>query len=648
MSSLPKISIQTESSDCGFAALATFLGAYSRGNPVNSIDLRNLYGEGPNGISLSGFVRLLDKLGIKYDIAEYSYGAISSNTGLYFAMELDGRSGHITLLASLNNRSVWRADLLTGRWSKISESYSATKYLVIVHNPTTALSRIVTSTSKDAITALPQQLSLRSAFSAITIFSLPGLLPWAAPFLALALGSRLAASSSFNAALPLISIFLVAFARLLTGWVGAISFAKFRMKLEHMVLSSLWQKPLNFFTQRSLWDVGTYILDASQVANLLTNTIKFEVGYTFALAVSILITLAYFPLTVSAVIIGFVVLVVFGSNLLYLFLEKMREEERLVSGMYSMHYMAGIINPIGAFYSKRNPAEAPAFISLSKRAASAKAKADTYENLIQSVRSSFVVGTAFGLAFLLSERLAANTNWAGHPQMLYPFIMSLSIVATMFSDARYQHSRETLAMERLRKLLTSGSREPIRQPGPRTQDEKAYRIAVAGKNGSGKSTFLKALSGLTLKDQTFAGAGLLAHPLIKELLGTLQKERDILYLNSTFIPLGATAHEALASADENFRSEKSFPKSFSKLSLDSVPHFFDRQVYSGFSSLSTGEAQRLAVLFSLVARPKVLILDETLSAIPQAERKDLLNYLNEELKGTTLIYVDHHNDIDSS
>jgi len=203
-------------------------------------------------------------------------------------------------------------------------------------------------------------------------------------------------------------------------------------------------------------------------------------------------------------------------------------------------------------------------------------------------------------------------------------------------------------MERLRKLLTSGSREPIRQPGPRTQDEKAYRIAVAGKNGSGKSTFLKALSGLTLKDQTFAGAGLLAHPLIKELLGTLQKERDILYLNSTFIPLGATAHEALASADENFRSEKSFPKSFSKLSLDSVPHFFDRQVYSGFSSLSTGEAQRLAVLFSLVARPKVLILDETLSAIPQAERKDLLNYLNEELKGTTLIYVDHHNDIDSS
>jgi len=373
MSSLPKISIQTESSDCGFAALATFLGAYSRGNPVNSIDLRNLYGEGPNGISLSGFVRLLDKLGIKYDIAEYSYGAISSNTGLYFAMELDGRSGHITLLASLNNRSVWRADLLTGRWSKISESYSATKYLVIVHNPTTALSRIVTSTSKDAITALPQQLSLRSAFSAITIFSLPGLLPWAAPFLALALGSRLAASSSFNAALPLISIFLVAFARLLTGWVGAISFAKFRMKLEHMVLSSLWQKPLNFFTQRSLWDVGTYILDASQVANLLTNTIKFEVGYTFALAVSILITLAYFPLTVSAVIIGFVVLVVFGSNLLYLFLEKMREEERLVSGMYSMHYMAGIINPIGAFYSKRNPAEAPAFISLSKRAASAKA-----------------------------------------------------------------------------------------------------------------------------------------------------------------------------------------------------------------------------------------------------------------------------------
>ena len=73
-----------------------------------------------------------------------------------------------------------------------------------------------------------------------------------------------------------------------------------------------------------------------------------------------------------------------------------------------------------------------------------------------------------------------------------------------------------------------------------------------------------------------------------------------------------------------------------ELRLDS--YLFD----SGYN-LSGGERQRIILARSILMKPKILILDESLSEVDKETEENILNSIDKYLKNITIIYITHTN-----
>jgi len=69
----------------------------------------------------------------------------------------------------------------------------------------------------------------------------------------------------------------------------------------------------------------------------------------------------------------------------------------------------------------------------------------------------------------------------------------------------------------------------------------------------------------------------------------------------------------------------------------------DTYLYDGGYNLSGGERQRIILARSLVLKPKILILDESLSEIDSKSEINILSNIDKYLKDTTIIYISHTN-----
>jgi spermidine/putrescine transport system ATP-binding protein len=161
-------------------------------------------------------------------------------------------------------------------------------------------------------------------------------------------------------------------------------------------------------------------------------------------------------------------------------------------------------------------------------------------------------------------------------------------------------------------------------------------LSILGPSGCGKTTLLRILAGLDFPD---AGRILIdnrdvthlpAHKRPTNLVfqrGALFPHRSV-YQNVAY-PLerrGLPRNDVRAGVQE-------------ALSLVRLDHLAERRP----SELSGGQAQRVALARALAARPAVLLLDEPLSALDLALRKEMqleLRHLQERL-GTTFIFVTH-------
>jgi ATP-binding cassette, subfamily B, multidrug efflux pump len=170
------------------------------------------------------------------------------------------------------------------------------------------------------------------------------------------------------------------------------------------------------------------------------------------------------------------------------------------------------------------------------------------------------------------------------------------------------------------------------------------RLAIVGRTGAGKST-LGAL--LTRLQSTPHGAVFLDGKDVCDLpLATVRAA--ILYVQqSPFLfstTVGRNIGYVLPNPDEpeGFASVRRAAREAQiEAELEGLPDGFDTIVGERGVQLSGGQKQRVALARSLVARPRILILDDPLSAVDSRTEQALLEALERHRPDDTLILITH-------
>ncbi len=162
-------------------------------------------------------------------------------------------------------------------------------------------------------------------------------------------------------------------------------------------------------------------------------------------------------------------------------------------------------------------------------------------------------------------------------------------------------------------------------------------VALLGPSGSGKSSLLRAIAGLEPLASgriTWDGSDLARVPVHRRNFGLMFQE-PALFPN---IDVGANVAYGLHRLPRD-RREAVVEE---VLDLVGLPGFAGRKV----TELSGGQAQRVALARSLAPRPRLMLLDEPLSALDRGLRERLVDVLGEVLRatGTPAVHVTHDQD----
>ncbi|MCE5235990.1 MAG: ABC transporter ATP-binding protein [Clostridiaceae bacterium] len=166
-------------------------------------------------------------------------------------------------------------------------------------------------------------------------------------------------------------------------------------------------------------------------------------------------------------------------------------------------------------------------------------------------------------------------------------------------------------------------------------------VSIIGANGAGKSTMLKAISGLLPKDK---GSSIV---FMEEDITKLSAE-NIVARNISLVPEGRrifpdlTVYENLEmGAYLRLNNKAEFRESLQRM-FRIFPRLEERRKQQG-KTLSGGELQMLAIARALMAKPKLLMLDEPSTGLAPLVVKDIFDILkNVCAEGTTVLLVEQN------
>lgn len=164
--------------------------------------------------------------------------------------------------------------------------------------------------------------------------------------------------------------------------------------------------------------------------------------------------------------------------------------------------------------------------------------------------------------------------------------------------------------------------------------EEGEFITLLGPSGCGKSTLLRCIAGLNSID---SGSIFIDN---KDMTNTLPKDRHIgmVFQNYALFP-NMTVWENIGFGLK-MKKEKDYDEKIKSI-IDMVELNGKEDYYP--NELSGGQQQRVAFARALITRPKILLLDESLSALDAKIRKSLRDKLRKIQKqlGITTIFVTH-------
>lgn len=170
--------------------------------------------------------------------------------------------------------------------------------------------------------------------------------------------------------------------------------------------------------------------------------------------------------------------------------------------------------------------------------------------------------------------------------------------------------------------------------------EEGEKMIVIGKTASGKSTIAELLLRMYDPQQ---GDIFIANKILKEInLNHLRHTigyvpQDVfLFSDSVSNNIRFSNHEADLDMVEEFAEYAAVKDDILKL-----PEGFETRVGERGVSLSGGQKQRLSIARALIKKPKIVILDDCLSAVDTSTEQHILNYLKTALSDKSAIIITH-------
>ena len=164
--------------------------------------------------------------------------------------------------------------------------------------------------------------------------------------------------------------------------------------------------------------------------------------------------------------------------------------------------------------------------------------------------------------------------------------------------------------------------------------DKGELLCIIGPSGSGKSTLLSLISGI---DETESGSIILDGEDITK--ANIQKRHiGMVFQDFSLFP-SMNVEQNIQYGMKDKTAEEKERRTEELLNLVGLQGFGKRRVHE----LSGGEAQRIALARAIAAEPRLLLLDEPLSALDAPLRKKLRDELKDihNRTGLTMIYVTH-------
>lgn len=161
-------------------------------------------------------------------------------------------------------------------------------------------------------------------------------------------------------------------------------------------------------------------------------------------------------------------------------------------------------------------------------------------------------------------------------------------------------------------------------------------LTLLGPSGCGKTTLLRLIGGF---EQASAGKILLEGSDITDLPPEKRPINTVFQSYALFPHLDVFENVAFGLRIQKLAEEEIHQRVISTLKLVNLAGFERRKC----NQLSGGQSQRVAIARSLVNRPKLLLLDESLSALDHKLRKQMqveLKHLQKEM-GITFVFVTH-------
>lgn len=173
--------------------------------------------------------------------------------------------------------------------------------------------------------------------------------------------------------------------------------------------------------------------------------------------------------------------------------------------------------------------------------------------------------------------------------------------------------------------------------------EPGETMALVGVTGSGKSTMLQLVP--RLYDPTAGAVRIDGHDVRAIALDDLRRIVAIAFEDATLFS-GSVRDNVLLGADDLAPDDA---EELLRVALDTADAGFADELPEGLStrigeeglSLSGGQRQRLALARAIAARPRVLLLDDPLSALDTATEERVTGRLRDVLRGTTTLVVAH-------